>query len=70
MRRREGGEILFGERVVHAAAGDDQRAPRRLEQAHRLVGLGAIGSGTRDRPYDWLEETGWELERFGLHILR
>ena len=47
MRRREGGEILFGERVVHAAAGDDQRTPRRLRAART-----AASSSRRDRVGD------------------
>ena len=65
--RRHG---LFGERVAHAAARDEQRLLRRLQKRHGLRDLAAISPLPRNGPRPLLEERLRVVESHLLDVLR
>ena len=65
----EGGERLAGERIVDAAAGDDQRLLRLAEQLRRLADLVGVGPRARDAMDRLLEERDRIVVGLGLDVL-
>ena len=62
-------QLGFGERVVHATAGDDERLLGLAERRGGSGELGKIGAGPGDAVQLRFEERHGEVERLGLHIL-
>ena len=59
----------FGERVVHAATGDDERRLRLADRGGRGAELGTVRARPAELMDDRLEQAGREVVRLALHIL-
>ena len=65
----EGGERSPAQRIVDAAAGDDQRLLRLAEQLRRFAELVGVGPRPRDAVDGLLEELDRIVEGLGLDVL-
>ncbi len=67
---REVRDRLLGQRIAHAAAGDEDGFFRRPQQRRRLREPPPVGARTRDHPYARLEEELRVVERQFRGVLR